>query len=45
MRVGSEHEEGGDMGCEWTVNMRGWGYGCEWTVNMRGVGIWGASRQ
>ena len=24
MRVGSEHE-GGDMGCEWTVNMRGVG--------------------
>ena len=25
MRVGSEHEGGGDMGCEWAVNMRGVG--------------------
>ena len=25
VRVGSEREGGGDMGCEWTVNMRGVG--------------------
>ena len=25
MRVGSEHEGGGDMGCEWAVNRRGVG--------------------
>ena len=23
MRVGSEHEGGGDMGCEWAVNKEG----------------------
>ena len=30
MRVDSEYEGGGDMGCEWAVNRRGAGdMGCE----------------